>query len=251
MSRRGRDRALLRVPGWDRDVELLAYGHYGRPLLWFPTENGSAVDAERNGVVDAVGGLLEAGRLKLYCVGSLDDATWSDRGASTEDRARRYGAYEALVTERVVPWVRGDCGGDVEVLTAGASLGAYHAVHLALRRADLFPLAIGLSGNYDPASMHGWGERGEATYFADPLDYVPNLHGGHLDWLRSRLTVLLVVGQGAWETHPTRSLPSTRAMAEALRDKGIRCELDVWGEDVAHDWPWWCAQVAHHLPRFC
>jgi hypothetical protein len=28
-------------------------------------------------------------------------------------------------------------------------------------------------------------------------------------------------------------------------------EHDLWGYDVAHDWPWWRAQFAHHLPRFC
>ena len=36
-----------------------------------------------------------------------------------------------------------------------------------------------------------------------------------------------------------------------LGDRGIRCELDLWGHDVPHDWPSWRAQLAHHLPRFC
>ena len=36
-----------------------------------------------------------------------------------------------------------------------------------------------------------------------------------------------------------------------LQRKGIPCELDLWGHDVAHDWPWWRKQLAHHLPRFC
>jgi esterase/lipase superfamily enzyme len=40
-------------------------------------------------------------------------------------------------------------------------------------------------------------------------------------------------------------------MAKALQEKGIRCELDLWGHDVSHDWHWWRAQIAHHLPRFC
>ncbi len=40
-------------------------------------------------------------------------------------------------------------------------------------------------------------------------------------------------------------------MAHLLGEKGIRCELDLWGHDVPHDWPSWRAQVAHHLPRFC
>ena len=124
-------------------------------------------------------------------------------------------------------------------------------MHFSLQRADLAPLAIGLSGNYDVNTWGSWGDRGDATYFANPTDYVPNLHGDHLDWLRSRLSVLLVVGQGAWETHPTGSLPSTVKMAGMLQEKGIRCELDLWGFDVSHDWEWWQRQLAGHLPRFC
>jgi esterase/lipase superfamily enzyme len=142
------------------------------------------------------------------------------------------------------------CGGGQEVVTVGVSLGAYHAVHLTLQRADLAPLAIGLSGNYDPSTWNGWGELGDATYFANPTAYVANMEGDHLDWVRSRVSILLVVGQGAFEESPTRSLPATRAFADLLRRKGIRHELDVWGHDSAHDWPWWQRQLAHHLPRF-
>ena len=36
-----------------------------------------------------------------------------------------------------------------------------------------------------------------------------------------------------------------------LGEKGLAHELDLWGHDVAHDWPSWRAQLAHHLPRFC
>jgi esterase/lipase superfamily enzyme len=137
------------------------------------------------------------------------------------------------------------------VIATGCSMGAYHAVHFAFQRADLVPLAIGLSGNYDVTSWRSWGDRGDATYFANPMDYVPNLNGDHLTWLRSQLSILLVVGQGAWETHPTGSLPSTVTFAQVVQEKGIRCELDLWGFDVSHDWEWWQRQLAHHLPRFC
>ena len=63
---------------------------------------------------------------------------------------------------------------------------------------------------------------------------MPNLHGDHLDWLRGRLSVLLVVGQGAWETHPTGSLPPVR-MAEYFRRRASGAS-DLWGYDVSHDW---------------
>lgn len=231
--------------------DVLAYGHFGRPVLVFPSEQGRAWDFENNGMLDAVAGLVDAGRVKLYCLDSADAYSWSDTSVPTEERARRHTGYEDWVLDTVVPWVAHDCGGPVEPVTCGCSLGAYHAANLALRHAELFPLALCFSGNYDPTTWRGWGELGDATYFQNPMAYVPNLHGEHLAWLRSRVSLLLVVGEGAWEVEPTRSLPSTRAFAAELAGKGIRHELDVWGADTPHDWPSWQRQLAHHLPRFC
>jgi esterase/lipase superfamily enzyme len=238
--------------GWpDHRLTVIASGHWGRPILVFGSEQARAWDFESNGMVDAVAHLIEAGRVKLYCIDSEDGHTWSDRSIPLEERARRHAGFEALVTDHVVPFIAADCGGATEIATLGCSMGAYHAANFALKRADLFPLALCLSGNYDPASWDGWGERGEATYFNNPMDYVPNLDGDHLTWLRERVSLLLVVGQGAWEVDPTGALPSTIAFADRLSHKGIRHELDVWGYDVPHDWPSWRAQLAHHLPRFC
>lgn len=240
-------RELVEIGG----ASVIAYGHWGRPVLAFSAEAGRAWDVEDNGMVDAVAGLIDGGRVKLYCVDSADRWTWSDDSVPTEERARRHGEYENWILNTVVPWVREDCGGPVEITTLGCSLGAYHAANFALKHADVFPLALCLSGNYDPPSWRGWGELGEATYFNNPMAYVRSLHGDHLDWLRSRVSLLLVVGQGAWETQPTRALPSTRAFADVLRDRGIRHELDVWGYDVPHDWSSWHRQLQLHLPRFC
>ena len=147
-----------------------------------------------------------------------------------------------------MPFIQHDTGG--EIMTAGSSLGAFHAANFALKRADLFPLAICMSGNYDPSTWGAWGDRGEQTYFNNPLDYVGHLGGDHLDWLRERLSLLIVCGQGQWED-TTGSLQSSKRLAGMLAEKGIRHELDLWGYDVPHDWHSWRAQLAHHLPRFC
>jgi esterase/lipase superfamily enzyme len=229
---------------------VAAYGQYGRPVLFFPTEGGHAREFADHGMVAAVEGLIDAGRVKLYGVDSFDAGTWSAGDLPLEERARRHGAYESWILDAVVPHIRGDTGDAAEIVTAGCSLGAYHALNFAFKRADLFPLALCFSGNYDPTAWRGWGERGDAVYFNNPVEYVANLHGDHLDWLRSRLSLLLVCGQGQWED-TTGSLESTRRMAQLLTDKGVRHELDLWGYDVPHDWPSWRAQFAHHLPRFC
>jgi len=229
---------------------VIRYGHWGRPALVFPSEQGKAFDFENNGMVDAVAGLIEGGRLKLYCVDSYDALSWSDKSIPLEMRARRHGDYEAWILHKVVPWIREDCGGRSDIAAVGCSLGAFHAANFALKRADLIPLALCFSGNFDPSSWDGWGERGEAAYFNNPTDYVAHLYGDHLSWLRRHVNLLLVCGQGAWEDS-TGSLPSTKRFAELLSAKGIKHELDLWGHETPHDWPSWRAQFALHMPRFC
>jgi len=82
------------------------------------------------------------------------------------------------------------------------------------------------------------------------MAYFVHREGDHLEWLRGRLSILLVCGQGQWED-TTGALESTRRFGGLLSSKGIRCEVDLWGYDVPHDWPSWRDQLAHHLPRFC
>jgi esterase/lipase superfamily enzyme len=228
---------------------VLVHGHYGRPLLAFPSQQGNCHDYEDRGMVAAIAGLIDAGRVKLYCVDTVDGQTWHDGSLPLEQRARRHGGYEDWILGAVVPFIFDDCGGPQEIALTGPSFGAYHAANFALKRADLFPLAICQSGIYD-VSVVGWGERGDAVYFNNPADYVPHLHGDHLEWLRGRLSLLILCGQGQWED-TTGALESSKRFAGQLGEKGLRHELDLWGHDVAHDWPAWQAQLAHHLPRFC
>ena len=199
---------------------VVVHGHYGRPVLVFPAEGGSAWDYESNGMVAAVGDLVAAGRVKLYCVDAFDSG----------ERSR----YESWIIDQVVPFIHHDVGGAQDIIATGCSMGAFHSANFVLRRADLIPAAICLSGNYE------FGITGEVSSF----------HGDHLDWIRSRASFLLVCGQGMWED-TTGALDSTKHLAWLLGEKGIRHELDLWGHDVPHDWPSWRAQIAHHLPRFC
>jgi esterase/lipase superfamily enzyme len=215
----------------DRDG-VLVFGHWGRPVLVFPSQERTRYEWEEHGMVDAVADLIDAGRVKLYCVDSCDSATWSDEWLPREERARRHEAYERWVLEQV--------DGD-DVIAAGVSLGAYHAANLVLRHPRRFPLGLCFSGIYD-ISGFGWGERGDAVYFNNPADYVPGLDA-------SPASLLLVVGRGMWED-TTGALDQTLRFAELLRAKGVRHELDVWGEEAPHDWPAWRAQLAKHLPRF-
>src|SRR4051794_20646192 len=98
-----RDQLELHSP-WIGAGTVIAYGHWGRPVVMFPAEGGRAWELERHGMIDAVAGLVDAGRAKVYCVDSFDGQSWSNRSIALEDRARAHGAYEAWLLERVVPF---------------------------------------------------------------------------------------------------------------------------------------------------
>ena len=231
------------------DSTVLVFGHYGRPVVVFPSDGGRAWDWENMGMLDGLRGPLDEGRFKLYCVDSYDLASWRNNSVPLEDRARAHQRFEDFLVHDVVGFIDADCRGRQDMVLAGCSFGGYHAANLVLRRADLFPVALCMSGVFDLAKL-GWGERGDTFYFHNPMDYVANTGGEHLDWIRSRVFLQLVCGQGPWEDErASGSLPSTQRFAHLLADKGIPHSLDLWGHDSAHDWPWWAKQVAHHLPR--
>ena len=62
----------LPVPGHDAELTVVRHGHYGRPLLAFPSESGSAGDFESQGMLDAVRHLVDAGRVSIFAVDAMD-----------------------------------------------------------------------------------------------------------------------------------------------------------------------------------
>lgn len=240
---------MKQVEGWyshrvQRDVRLVRWGHWGTPVLLFPTAGGDAEEVERFGLIGAIWHLIEAGRIKVYSTDSVAGQTWIDRGASPVHRAWIQNQYDQFVYHEVLPAIRADCRSDrVEVVTAGASLGAFNAVASVCRHPDAFRLAIAMSGTYDLAPwMHGCFT--QDLYYATPLYFLPQLHGRQLDDLRRRM-ILIVVGEGPWD-----DVGESWRLADVLGGKGIPNRLDNWGPAYDHDWPAWRQQLPHYLDRY-
>lgn len=229
-----------------RDVNVLAFGHYGTPMIAFPSGGGQYFDFEDNGMVAAVAHLIEAGKLKLYCPESLDNESWLRGDIDPYWKAVRHNAYQDFMTRDLVPAIRGDCNdSDIQIGLTGCSIGAFHAANFGLKFPHLFPYALCMSGRYNVTAFGGHSESSE-VYFNNPLGYLPNLGGGELEHVRHHAHIVLVCGQGAWEW---KCLDDTHRLADILNDKGISHERDIWGHDVEHHWYWWRKQFAHHLER--
>ncbi len=229
-----------------RDVQVLAFGHYGAPMVAFPSGGGQFYDFEDNGMVAAVAPWIESGKVKLYCPEGLDHESWLNHGADPGWRARRHNDYQAFVVRDLVATIRADCRTpDIRIALTGCSLGAYHAANFALKLPHLFHYALCMSGRYEISEVAG-GPDGMDLYFNNPLAYVHHLYGDALDHIRRHTHLSLVCGQGAWED---QCLRDTHRLADLLVEKGIPHERDIWGHDVEHHWYWWGRQIAHHFGK--
>lgn len=225
-------------------MQVLAFGHYGMPVIAFPSGGGQFFDFEDNGMIDAVAPLLEAGELKVYCPEGLDHESWLNHGIDPHWRGVRHNAYQDFIVEDLVSAIRSDCASpDIQIGVTGCSLGAYHAANFALKFPHLFPYALCLSGRYDLEQIIG-SSNSEEVYFNNPVAYVANLHAHALEHVRNNAYLVLVCGQGAWED---KCLRETHRLADLLQEKGIPHQRDIWGHDAEHHWYWWRRQIAHHL----
>jgi esterase/lipase superfamily enzyme len=221
-------------------VDLARWGHWGAPVLLFPTAGGDAEEAERQGAVAALWPLIEAGRIKLYSVDSLAGRALAAGWGSPEHRCWLLDRYEQMIAAEVVPAIHADCGGPQEIVAAGASIGAFKAVAVTCRFPWAFRAALAMSATFDLERLLGF--RGtDAYYFASPMSFVPSLGGELLDLLRRRF-VLMALGQGRWE-EPEESW----RMAGVLGAKGVPNRVDAWGPDWDHDWPTWRRMLPHYL----
>src|SRR3954469_17331528 len=102
-----RDHVQLYSPAIGRDLNLIAYGQAGLPVLVFPSSEGKADDYEGFGMIEALKPLLESGKLRLYCVDSLDLQSWWSKGP-THERAWRHSQYEDWIMNQVIPAIARD-----------------------------------------------------------------------------------------------------------------------------------------------
>lgn len=216
-------------PSLGRTMELLVFGHGGAPVITFPTSCGKFFEWEDFGMIRTLRSALDAGRVQLFCLDSVDAESWYDRAAHPESRIARDDAYDRYLVHEVVPFVRTRNGG--RLTAAGASFGGYHAVDKGLRHPDVFGRVLSFSGAYDLSWFLG-GHRSLGTHLRQPLSYLPGLDDEwHLQRLREQ-EIVLSLGEHDF------LLDQNVRLSRALGDRGIGHRLDVWG-GYDHDWPAW------------
>ena len=232
-------------PRVGRHMGVRVYGHYGHPILVFPTSGGDEREYEGQGMVGALAHHVDAGKVKLVCISSVNNDGWYNKQAHPRHRSWMQAMYDAYVADEVVPFIYDHCRTPgIPITTTGASFGAYHAANTLFKHPNVFRRCLALSGVYDIRRFMD-GDYDDNTYYNNPVDYVANLGE---PWYLHHLAqddIRLVTGSGPYED----SGPTYR-FSEVLRSRGINHSVDDWGAEGGHDWPYWKRQMNDYIGRF-
>ena len=230
----------------NRDMEFKVYGDRGKLCFAFPPQNGKFFDFENFGMVDCIAHWIESGQVMLVCPDGIDGESWSDKNGDPRRRIEMQERWFRYITRELYPRTRqlGDTWG--KALATGCSMGAVHSGIFFFRRPDLFDTIVGLSGTYN-ANDFIPGYMDDLIYDNSPYHFLQNMPADHPYMsLYRQSTIILCVGQGAWEDE---LLAGTRALDGVLRAKGIPAWVDYWGYDVNHDWCWWQKQLPYFFGK--
>jgi esterase/lipase superfamily enzyme len=228
----------------ERDVSLVRWGTYGQPVLLFPTAGGDAEEVERFLMMDVLGGLLDAGRIKIYSCDSAAGRALLTREGSAKHQMWLQNQFQQYVRHEVLAAIRADCKNpEADVWAAGASIGAFHAAAVVCRWPDVFSKALAMSGTYDLRRFYDAkpDEFTDEFWVSSPIHFVPKLGGRHLDVLRTRF-ILLASGEGRAE-----DIGESWNLAHVLGRQAIPNRVDPWGRDWHHDWPTWRKMLPQYL----
>lgn len=222
-------------------MPVVTYGEYGFALLLLPTAGADYLEYERFHMIDALAPLIDAGKIKVFSVNSINKESWLNNEMLPEHKAIRHNQFNQYIFNEVIPYIKTHTSQETPIVVSGASFGALHSMNLFLKRPDLLDGVIAMSGVYD-LTEYTKGFYDEQVYFNSPIHYIPNLTDNwYLEKIRKG-KIIIATGSGDYEDPE-----ANRRFSGVLNDKGIPHELDIWGQDIKHDWPTWLKMLPYFL----
>ena len=226
------------------ELGVVVYGHWGPPLLGFPTSAGDEWELEGQGLIGSLAQLIDAGRVKFF---SLNSVNW----AGFYNKARILFIAATCNRSSIRTCARKWCRSSGTIANRRGSRfprWAHRSARitrriLCFKHPDVIRRCFALSGVYDIRGFMS-GMYDDNTYFNNPVDYLANLSDPWIFEQLAQCDIHIATGNGPWEN----SGPSYR-LSKILADKGIGHSLDDWGAQGGHDWPFWKHQMWEYITR--
>jgi len=214
----------------DREFEMLVFGHYGYPVVLFPTFNSHYWEAKDFGLIHAASNLINSGQIKIYCPDSVDGLSWNNSAITPAEKVKTHISYENTIINDVIGYVKHETSLE-RVGLAGCNFGAYHALNLAFKHPDQVEKLVCIGGSFDikPFIDNYYDNN---CYFNNPPDYLPNLND---DWYLDQFkTMKIILGTGESDQYSDQN----KNISEILRSKSVNHWLDV-RPNTGHNWEFW------------
>jgi esterase/lipase superfamily enzyme len=228
-------------PALDKEMPIVTYGNYGFALLLIPTAAADYLEYERFQMMEHMAPLINEGKVKVFSINSINTESWLNNEMEPSHKAIRHNQFNEYVFNEVIPFIKNSTSYDTPIITSGASFGALHAMNLFLKRPDLINGVISMSGVYD-LTEYTKGFYDDQVYYNSPIHYIPNLTEHYLLEQHRNGKIIIATGSGDYEDPE-----ANRRFSGVLHSKSIPHELDIWGEDIKHDWPTWRKMLPHFV----
>lgn len=228
-------------PALQKEMPIAVYGHYGFAVLMIPTAAADYLEYERFELIEQLRPFIDQGKIKVYSINSINMESWMNKQMEGAHKAIRHNQFNQYVVEEVIPFIHNISSKETPIITAGASFGALHSMNLFLKYPDRIKGVIAMSGVYDLTEYTN-GYYDEQVYFNSPIHYIPNLTDHSiLEKIRSG-NILLATGSGNYEDPD-----ANRRFSDVLHTKSIPHQMEIWGNDIHHDWPTWKKMLPHFI----
>lgn len=217
-------------------LEMEVYGHWGYPVLAFPTSLGRYSQNKDFKLVSSIATAINSGKIKLYCIDTIDSLSFYGENLHPEQRIHNYKQYDKFLNEELVPRILTECSSE-KLAVAGCSFGGYHAANFAFKHPDKTKYLFSMGGAFDiKPRLDGF--YNEDVFYNNPLDYLAESKDENL-W---KMNIAL----GTSDLDFCKD--SNIKLAYILSQKNIPHWLDI-RQGLTHDWPSWCMMFPEYISR--
>ena len=123
-------------PSLNKEMPIVKYGHYGFALLLVPTAAADYLEYERFQMIDVLAPLIDAGKLSVFSIDSINNDSLLNNEKLSEHNAIRHNQLNEYVFNEVVTFIRYNTRSETIHYIIGSSLGAFDAINFFWKQHD-------------------------------------------------------------------------------------------------------------------
>ena len=95
-------------PALQKEMPLAKYGDYGFALLLIPTAAADYLEYERFQLMDYLAPYINAGKVKVFSVNSINNESWMHYDMPGEHKAIHHNRFNEYIFNEVIPFIKND-----------------------------------------------------------------------------------------------------------------------------------------------